>query len=138
MPRTEASRLGDSPRPPPRGVCEKAAPRPTHVADWGVFRKSELVAHLPFGTMVRIGPAERACSGDEFCRVEAGDVAGWAVYSSSDIVDDADNSAGWRYEHYNNFKREEDTAADAPVGLQTTPTEHQEQLAIKTSALTIS
>jgi len=134
------------PKPPPWKKQPSAreaalAEEKRRVADWSVFRKSELVAQLPFGTTVRlVGDVKETLGGEKFCRVEAGDVAGWAVLSGSEAVSDPDNEWGWRYEHYQNFiadtavvvdvatatwtwRRgcEEDTVTDAPAKVLATP-----------------
>ena len=130
--RTEAIRIR---RPPPKPPPWKKQPSDREAAlaeerrrvvDFGVFSKSELVAQLPFGTTVRlVGDVKRAESGEEFCRVEAGDVAGWAMFSGKDLVDDPDNEYGYSYEPFRNFDAvtEEDTVADAPAKVLTTPAE---------------
>ena len=72
-----------------------------------------------------VGDLKQASSGEKFCRVEAGDVAGWAMHSGSEAVSDPDNDYGYRNEHFCNFAavKEEDTVADAPAKLLTTPVE---------------
>lgn len=68
-------------------------------------RKSKLLAHLPCGTIVHVGEQRVRCDdgGTILCRVEAGDVAGWAVYSHKVTYADADNEWGWRDRTENNF-----------------------------------
>ena len=123
--------LPPPPKPPPwkkQPTAREAAlaEENRRVGDLGVFRRSELVAQLPFGTTVRIvGDLKQASSGEKFCRIEAGDVAGWAMHSGSEAVSDPDNDYGYRYEHFCNFAavKEEDTVADAPAKVLTTPVE---------------
>ena len=104
-----------------RWAKNELARQQRRVVDLSVFWKSELVARLPVGTIVRLVGETKTSpfEGTVFCRVEAGDVAGWAVHSGTEAVSDADNEAGWRYARYSNFAKvsEEDAAADAPTKL---------------------
>ena len=81
------------PKPPPwkkQPTARQAAlaEEARRVLTW-VCSEGRTVAQLPFGTTVRlVGKIKRATSGEEFCRVEAGDVAGWAMFSGSDLVED--------------------------------------------------